>query len=31
MLLTLDRATCRIEAARANDFAATKLAHEPSR
>jgi POT family proton-dependent oligopeptide transporter len=31
MLLTMDRATCRIEAARANDSATTKLAHAPSR
>jgi len=30
MLLTMDRATCRIEAARTNDSAATKLAHAPS-
>jgi hypothetical protein len=31
MLLTMDRATCRIEAARRNDSVATKLAQAPSR
>jgi POT family proton-dependent oligopeptide transporter len=31
MLLTMDRATCRIEAARTNDSVATKLAQAPGR
>jgi proton-dependent oligopeptide transporter, POT family len=31
MLLTMDRATCRLEAARTNDSAATKLAQAPGR